>query len=234
MHISLTHASENSKTGPLPVSVSSQETCPTACPLRNAGCYANYGPLLWHWRRVTSQARGTDYDAFLKAIQGLPRGQLWRHNAAGDLCTQDNLRIDTEALAALTEANKNKRGFTYTHYSPGIEENAAAIRAANQGGFTINLSANNLAHADWLADFQIAPVVTILPVKDAGVKAQRTPAGRKVLTCPTYYQPEMTCAKCGICQNTSPQRAIIGFPAHGTAKHKAELLSINAGVPACA
>src|SRR5258707_12117090 len=36
------------------------------------------------------------------------------------------------------------------------------ITVANAAGFTINLSANNSAEADVLADLKIAPVVTIL------------------------------------------------------------------------
>src|SRR5205085_11223992 len=40
--------------------------------------------------------------------------------------------------------------------------NSSAIAAANAAGFTINVSANNPAEADALADLEIGPVVTIL------------------------------------------------------------------------
>ena len=37
------------------------------------------------------------------------------------------------------------------------------IKEANQNGFTVDLSANNLAHADKLKALNIAPVVVVLP-----------------------------------------------------------------------
>src|SRR5262249_37642211 len=61
-----------------------------------------------------------------------------------------------------------------------------AIAAANRAGFTINLSANNPAHADQLAELDIAPVVTVLPasVDGAVTKTVKTPAGRTITVCP--------------------------------------------------
>ena len=41
-------------------------------------------------------------------------------------------------------------------------ENRRLIAAAVEAGFTVNLSADNPAHADRLADLGIAPVVTVL------------------------------------------------------------------------
>ena len=45
-----TAKSSNKKTGPMPVSTTSSETCPTTCPFKGNGCYAESGPLafLWH------------------------------------------------------------------------------------------------------------------------------------------------------------------------------------------
>jgi hypothetical protein len=225
MNITLTYASENQKTGPIPVSISSRETCPTACPLAKAGCYAEYGPMLWAWNRVTRGEIGDTYAGFLRRVQELPRGQLWRHNTAGDLMSCDNYRIDQEALKALVAANAGKRGFTYTHYPMEVKENREAVAYANQHGFTINLSANNLDHADWLADLAIGPVAVALPVDTP--KVQFTAQGRKVLQCPATWREGMTCAKCGICASSRPERAIIGFPAHGTAKRKAERITLH-------
>ena len=78
----------------------------------------------------------------------------------------------------------------------------------------VNLSANSLAHADELADLDIAPVAVVLPhdVKENLI----TPKGRKVTLCPVYRVPDLTCAACGIC--TKRRNAIIGFPALGASK----------------
>lgn len=56
----------------------------------------------------------------------------------------------------------------YVHFTAAgaftlVATNRAAVAAANAAGFTVNLSGNNVAHADALAALAIAPVVTVLP-----------------------------------------------------------------------
>jgi hypothetical protein len=150
----------------------------------------------------------------------LGRGQLWRHNQVGDLPGENNA-IDAVAMNKLIAANIGKRGFTYTH-KPTTTENNRVIKRANRYGFTINLSGNNIQHADYLKTLKIAPVVCILPA-DTAVKVQTSPAGHKIVTCPATYQEDVTCKNCGVCQHAD-RDYIIGFPAHGKGKKKAELL----------
>ena len=112
------------------------------------------------------------------------------------------------------------------------------IAAANAAGFTINLSADNPAQADALADLRIAPVVTIVAHDYARRAVRRrakrrpdewvetiaewrdriaalprhTPAGRRIAICPATYT-DATCQSCGAC--AQPRDAVIAFPAHG-------------------
>lgn len=215
----LTAKSNNAKTGPIPVSTTSSDTCPTTCPFYGKGCYAKSGPLAMHWRKVDGADRGGDLSELLEQIERMPADQLWRHNQAGDLPGADGT-IDSDALAALVAANDSRRGFTYTH-KPMTAANQAAVIGANENGFTINLSGNNPAHADTLADLDIAPVVTVLPMDAA--KVTHTPAGRRVVTCPATYQDNVNCADCGLCQRQRDY--IIGFPAHGTSRKAADLIA---------
>ena len=209
----LTRISSNAKTGPIPVSTSSAETCPASCPFKAKGCYAKSGPLALHWAKITSGGRGLNWESFCDEISRLPRGQMWRHNQAGDLPGEGEY-VDAHALGQLTKANAGRKGWTYTHkYS--TESNREAIRSANANGFTINLSANSLAHADELADTNCGPVCVVLPADQT--KNTLTPAGRKVVICPATQRECVTCATCGLCQKQ--RGAIVGFPAHGTA-HK--------------
>jgi hypothetical protein len=162
------------------------------------------------------------WDELCAAVTEFDADQLWRHNQAGDL-PGDGSAIDIVALAQLTEANKGKRGFTYTH-KPPTPDNAAAIKAANDGGFTINLSGNNLAHADKLADLGVAPVVTLLPSEVQGNVKVETPAGRRVVVCPATYRDDVSCATCGLCQRKD-RKVIVGFPCHGAQKKAADAVS---------
>ena len=226
-HFALTRVSGNKKTGPIPVSISSKDTCPTVCPLRDGGgCYAELGPLNLHWLKVTAGARKeSSWKEFLSKVKSLPRGQLWRHNQAGDLCGEglNSNRIDEKRLQELIAANKKNRkhGFTYTHFpvvgdSPEAEHNRHVLSKNNPSLFTINLSADSLGQVDGLLDTKVGPVVTILPSEASSKKSYRTPGGNRVVVCPaTNGNPSMTsCDRCGLCQIFDRNYAI-GFPAHG-------------------
>jgi hypothetical protein len=216
--VHLTLKSANAKTGPIPVSTTSALSCPSACPLKSGGgCYADGGPLALHWRAVTAGDRGMQWSEFCDAISALPAGQLWRHNQAGDLPGLDNT-INPAALEMLVSANKGRRGFTYTH-KPPTADNLAMIRSANAAGFTINLSANNLQHADELADTGAGPVAVVLPANAPAKTA--TPAGRPVITCPAQLRDDISCATCQLCARAN-RPTIIGFLAHGTGAKKVE------------
>lgn len=224
--VTLNLSSSNRKTGPIPVSTSAENTCPPSCPLMSKGCYAKAGPLLMHWQRLNKGLVGMNWKDFCKQIARLPLNQFWRHNQAGDLPghRQD---IDAGELGELVKANTRRRGFTYTHKHTRDNgeihtENIALIKDANEKGFTINLSANSLTHADKLAELNAGPVVTLLPqnAKDNVL----TPAGRKVVICPAYYREYVTCSTCQLCQKQ--RGAIVGFPAHGTAAKTASAIAL--------
>lgn len=217
----LTLKSKNKKTGPIPVSTTSADTCPNACPFKSNGCYADGYPLKGRWDEVTRGERGGSFKAFLAQIAALPEGQLWRHNQAGDL-PGDGVTISEADMAALVEANTGKDGFTFTHYEPHVGKNAEIIAKANRGGFTINLSANNLAHADELAALDIGPVATVLPA-DFDERKTTTPQGRRVAQCPATYK-DTSCKDCGLCAKTN-RKVIVGFPAHGNSKRKASAVA---------
>lgn len=211
--------STNLKVGPIPVTTSSKSTCPTSCPLKGNGCYAENYPMAIHWSKVSEGRRGGTLEELCTQIHKLPKGQLWRYGQAGDL-PGDGTLIDLAGLLQITNANQGRKGFGYTHYDPVIAENATAVTMANAYGFTVNLSANSLEHADQLADLGIAPVVTMLPA-DADTPVH-TPKGRLVTICPASGPNDtgITCATCAICAHPT-RKAIIGFPAHGTGKKKA-------------
>ena len=142
-------------------------------------------------------------------------GTLWRHNQAGDLAGSGDW-VDGRKLKQLTAANKGKKGFTYTHKHK-IKQNHAKIKEANDNGFTVNLSADSLDHADELKALGIGPVVVIVPADEAYNHTITTQAGNKVNICPATYQDGMTCKKCQLCQHAGRSN-MVGFPAHGSGK----------------
>jgi hypothetical protein len=223
--------SRNKKTGPIPVVTASKNTCPDVCPLKGAGCYAEHGPLRLHWDNVTRGEKGGSIDEALLPIRRLARGKVWRYGQAGDLPGVGD-EIDETALEKMTAANRGKRGIVFTH-KPPTAENVSAFRKALEGGLTINLSANNLDHADELAETGL-PVVAVLHsdyqrrrigtrwletlaefksrLKDL---PKRTPSGRRIAICPATYH-DIDCETCALCSNPNRNGAVVGFPAHGS------------------
>jgi hypothetical protein len=220
IRVRLIRASGNRKTGPIPVSISSRHTCDPSCPLLGHGCYATNGHLAFQWNRVDRGSQFT-WDRFIADVRALPRRQLWRHNQAADLAGI-GATIDAELMAELVHANMGRHGFTYTHkaMSPA---NQAAVKHANENGFTVNLSADNLREADELASLNVAPVVVILPKDQQGNTA--TPAGRKVVVCP-YYTTGRQCANCALCDKAD-RSCIVGFPAHGSGRNMASAVAVG-------
>lgn len=239
----LTLKSRNEKTGPIPVSTTESATCPDACPLLNI-CYASGGPLGILWRALSSSTAGETFstgkgntcqsltwEQFCGKVASFAPGTLWRHNQAGDLPGIGD-RIDRAALDELVDANVGKRGWTYTHKpvtGKHGQANRKAIAQANARGFTINLSADNLAEADTLAAAGIGPVVVVLPESIQGKQdGLRTPDGRKVVVCPATYMGgiDYTRTDCSLCQLCQRQRSsIVGFPAHGASRRKVSAIA---------
>jgi hypothetical protein len=83
------------------------------------------------------------------------------------------------------------------------------------------LSANNVAHADALYDLGIGPVATVLP--EAQTTNTVTPKGRKIVVCPATVRDDVSCATCQLC--AKQRDAIVGFPAHGSSKRKADTVA---------
>jgi hypothetical protein len=150
-------------------------------------------------------------------LRKLPKHQLWRFGQAGDLPGNGHF-IQHESLDLIVHSNRGRNGFAYTHYDPRLPENADAIRKANEAGFTINLSAETLDEVDEFVALGVAPVVCVLPARQT--TALKTPAGNTITVCPAAVS-DTTCAICAICAN-STRKSVIGFPAHGSGKAKAE------------
>jgi hypothetical protein len=195
------------------VTMTGNQTCPKVCPFNHAnagGCYAETGPVSWHWKKVSNGSRAVPLADTLSRIAALPDSTLWRHNVAGDL-PGDGERIDSKALADIARANAGKRGFTYTHYSP-TRSNITAIRKAVAAGFTINLSANNAGHADQLAEKGL-PVVCVLPADISGRQSLTTPQGSPHRRLPCYLSRRYYVRHVPIvrqCLTQSPHRRIPG------------------------
>jgi hypothetical protein len=258
MQVLFVEVSQNAKTGPIPASIVERWSCWPGCALYENGCYAETGALAMHWDRVSRGFAGRSWSEFCSKVAALRPGRLWRYAQAGDLpgCGP---QIDATLLEELVAANAYKKVIAFTHKpvlgdDPVAVENRRLIDAAIKAGFTVNLSADNPAHADRMAELGIAPIVTVLArayarravrhrfkrrhdewAETIGEWRDRTaylprytPAGRRIAVCPATYS-DATCETCGACARV--RDAVIGFPAHG-AWRKVETATSARDVPA--
>lgn len=215
MHQTHISWSSNSKTGRIPVSTSSSDTCPPSCQhLKLGTCYAKFSFLGMHWKKVDSGKVNTDWNHFLQFVSTLPSGQIWRHNQAGDLPGIGS-NIDPVGMSQLINANVGKRGFTYTH-KPLKPDNLKWIHYANKRGFTVNVSCDNVVQAN--AVYKTSNLPTTVTVDqnhpDKFVFDRTT-----FITCPAQQKDDVTCNSCQWC--AMPNRTwVIMFKAHGTRKGK--------------
>jgi len=223
--VALTVKSANKKTGAIPVSKTERDSCPVSCPFYRDGCYGEYGPLAWHWKKMdqNQNANGspidTEWDSFLEKIKELPSGQIWRHNEVGDLPSGETSEdINFDLLKEIVSANEGLRGFTYTHKHVE-KKNLPFIKFANDNGFTVNLSANNVDHADELVSHDVGPVTVVVPLDVT--ENFKTPAGNKVVICPNVTH-DVSCKDCALCA-VSTRKTIVAFPAHGVKKKSVSL-----------
>ena len=251
MNYHLTPISSNSKTGKIPVSTTERKSCPPSCPLKfirdaegsiqldEAGkplkgpCYADSGfHLSMHWDKVSAGERGSNFDAFLKAIKALKTNQLWRHNQAGDLPGEGE-KIDYPSLTKLIAANGASKGFTYTHKKQAVRtaKGLKALQTANSKGFTVNISADNDAEVDEFRALGLP--VTVVIAEDS--KGHITAGGNKIKVCPAQLSDRklpngdfaVTCKSCGLCA-LADRPHVVGFRAHGT-KKSAAMVQLDLG-----
>ena len=220
MRVRFTKVSSNTKTGPIGVTMTESKSCPDTCSLKGAGCYARFSNVGIQWRQLDKGTHGIEWDEFICELSKMPSGYVFRHNVSGDL-PHNNGTINREMMLGLIKASKKKTGFTYTHHVMTVE-NQAVIMMANHGGFTVNVSCDNLDQVDSMLALGL-PVATILP--EVVGKSTVTPKGNRVITCPATYNDKIQCFNCGsgrpLCARADRGYAI-GFPVHGAGKKKAE------------
>ncbi len=188
---------------------SGRDTCPPSCPLLGRACYAESGPLAWHWDKVSSGARGDTFGAFCDRLAKLPDGAKVRLGQAGDLPGTRG-KLNGRKVFTLGAAVAHVRAWIYTHYRP-TAANLVSLRALART-VAVNLSANSLTEAD---EYRATGLPVVVAVPSGHAERSKTPAGLRVLVCPEQTGRVANCSACMLCADTSPKRPVIAFRAHG-------------------
>ena len=224
--IRLTEESKNKKLGKMPTTTTERKSCPDSCRWKNGDCYGEkyHTSMIWKETETGINKRwgkkfSNSWNDTMKAIKNFPESvDIWRHNQIGDLPNKgnDNESIDEKKLDQLVKANNGRRVICFTHKHsrkhPDFKngkidyKNIELIKKANDNGFTMNLSANDLEHADELAKHGL-PVAVVV---DEHTTA--TPDGRPVAMCLSQTKG-LTCKQCKLC-SVNTRKTIVGFLKH--------------------
>lgn len=212
----------NRKTGPVHVTMASQASCPSTCPLLHSGCYAESGPQGFQTARVNrSSARDPKViaRAEAQAIKGLSGDRPMRLHVVGDASTSPAARILSRAV------DKWKHPvWSYTHAWRKVKRIA-------WGKVSILASCETTADVKSARDKGYA---TALVVDRFQSTKAYTVDGVKVIPCPAQTHEDVQCTSCKLCWNDGRLRAMnatIAFEAHGSGakKTRAKLELIQIG-----
>ena len=212
--IKLVEKSTNQKTGAITQTYSSSNTCPTRCPFKNSGCYAASGPCGLVWKKM--QKAVTPYE-LKELIQNSATTKLIRHNVAGDMAIEGTSELNYMLVSLLAKAFEGHQAYTYTHCEIN-ERNSDIIKMAQEKGFVINYSCENIEQVKKAIAHGVPAVMTCEQFEGT----HKTIEGIKFVKCPSY-KDGVTCATCQMCSKV--RNYVVVFEAHGTSKKKA----INGG-----
>jgi hypothetical protein len=201
----------NAKTGPMAATYRTADTCPTSCPLRDAGCYAR-GRIFGIPARLGAEDGG-EYSEVRALARNLRLGAMVRANVSGDMLNEAG-RPDFPYAAALSHVATERPDvavYGYTHAWRSLDPEIAP-------GVALNASCESpeeiiaAAAAGW-------PTVTTATDASDPIIGQ-TIAGRRVIVCPAQTRDGVTCATCGLCARPA-RRSTVAFLVHGSGKAQA-------------
>lgn len=211
--------SQNKKLGGIGAIYRSVEhTCPSSCPLRGNGCYAQTG-------NVGMQQKGhspsdNDYTDVLTFYKRLPYKHLVRLNVSGDFLRDG--KIDRKYIDAINEshdARPDVMSFGYTHAWQGDESVAPDDFRYH---VVVNASVDNIADLDRARNATDFPLTVILPESED--RRHFKHGSHTIVVCPQQYDSRITCDNCRMCA-VPKRKSVIGFKSHGSLKAKVSSIS---------
>jgi hypothetical protein len=206
--------SENAKLGPVSATYASQASCPSDCPFRKSGCYAEYGPLGIITHRLNSNETNDPRQIAreeAKAIDQLSGRNHLRLHVVGDARTNSAARILSEASERYSERG-GMDVWTYTHAW-------TRVHRSSWGSVSVLASCES---PEQVGEAHEKGYATALVVESFRQDAAYDHQGIRILPCPAQTRG-VTCSDCGLCLNDNRLREsglTIAFAAHGAGRKR--------------
>jgi hypothetical protein len=217
--------SGNKKLGRISTTLAAQQSCPSTCVFRNAGCYAERGPLYaFHVRPMNEHAEVeemTPIDVALAEAAAINEmdvvaGRPMRLHTVGDCASDEAAEIVADA-AEDYELRGGGTVFTYTHGWRDVEreswmgvsvlascETPEGVREANERGY--------------------AAAIVVDEFRD---RRKYNHDGVDIIPCPAQTS-HTNCENCGLCMKDQfllERKVAIGFAVHGDNVTKARAMA---------
>lgn len=209
--------SGNTKTGPMPVTYRTADTCPTSCPFLPAnqgGCYGS-GRIFGIAAKYASELT---VEKAASILARSPRGAKYlRDRVVGDVVANDGSFDITyvETIAGVAR-DAGLIPFGYTHHWGAMTADDVARTVTS--GYVMNASCETADDITRAVSLGMPAVVTGDAWADGDVVA-----GRRIVTCPAQTRDDVDCSSCGLC--AKPNRAAtVRFLVHGPTKMAARAI----------
>lgn len=209
--------SRNAKLGSVSATYASQASCPSSCPFRNNGCYAESSHVGIQTHRLNKSPidipiEVAEFEA--AEIDGLTGTRPLRLHVVGDATTDQCASV----LAGAAERHTAKHGkpvWTYTH--------AHDVERESWGGVSVLRSCETLEQVEQAFDDGYAAAMVVSEFKQD--TAYPLADGIMGIPCPEMTGKAESCVKCGLCMQDGKlrdKRRVILFAAHGASKKRVQ------------
>lgn len=193
----------------------SQATCPSTCPFKNSGCYAEFGDMLYATRRLNAakQQNPTRVARIEAALikNSTARFPLRLH-VVGDCANRKSAAILAEASAEYSSKH-NQIVWTYTHNR--------TIPREFWGNISVLRSCSTIRQAETAINAGFAAALIVPKFKSE--KRYYLGRGLYGIPCPKQTHKSASCVDCKLCfkdMALKDRKNVILFAAHGNAKAK--------------
>jgi hypothetical protein len=219
--------SGNSKIGQVSATYAAQQTCPSTCPLKGSGCYAEGGMVGMHTRKLnaSSEANSATLEELAEmeatGIRKLSGKYPLRLHVVGDATTNQAATILSLASGEHT-AKSNQPVWSYTHAWRNVSR-------SSWGNVSILASCETVSDAKLaMAKGYAAAVVVSEHASDKAYMVD----GVRLIPCPQQTGRAENCVKCGLCMKAPILKAsgsVIAFAIHGQQVKKAASMLVQIG-----
>lgn len=211
---------DNAKLGPVSATYVAQASCPHDCPFLGSGCYGEYGPLSWQWKRIGETAKGLSplelAETEANLVSQMSGAFPLRLHVVGDSTTREGTRLLAKAAARYSK-KRGQKVWAYTHAW-------ARVTRRDWGRTSVLASCESIEQVK--AATRKGYATALVVAEFAQSKTYDIGNGFKLVPCPAQTKEAVTCSSCRLCWDDDRLRKaklVIGFEAHGSGKRKSRM-----------